>query len=391
MEKILIFGIAGVGNLLLFLPVLDGLRSLVPQANITLLISPNGADALVENTQLADEVRVFPWYKWLGKSQGSQTQSLVRLTETVLRLRLRQYDISLWPCVIHTTVKMEFLSFLVGAKRRVLHAGRYPQLNTCVPMPPRTHLVQHNINLLRALGMEVSVPDEVRLPLSDRERDEGRALLRSMVRKNVAGYIGFQPGGNTRFDPYRQWPPRKFTELADRLVEFSRMAVLLFGSTGERPLLESIAAQMQHQAIVITSLNLRQVAALISQLNLFIANDSGLMHLASAVGTRVLGILGPTDPYMTGPWGPRAHVIRLNLPCSPCYVQGYQRVCPHRACLNALSVDHVFEVAANLLEAEASGSLAPKYFDIEEPAVLPLARRSLSGLRRRRGSGENLS
>ena len=374
--RLLIIGAAGIGNLLMLLPTLQELRRRFSDAEITMLVTPNGSERLFADERLVDRVEVIPLYKWLTPSSHNvRVVNVLRLTKTVVASRARAYDISLWPCVITTTPRMEWLSFLLGARRRILHAGRYPQLNTLVAMPPRTHLVEHNLNLLSPLGIQAVPPERLNLPLTEGEIQRGLEFLRRFNVGADCKYVGFQPGGNVQFDAFRQWHPRNYAALGDRLVQSHDVRIILFGSPDERSMLETIAAEMHPTPIVVTDLDLRQVAAVLYHLDLFVANDSALMHLASAVDTCTLGILGPTDPLMTGPWGVNAHVIRLNLSCSPCYVASFQRRCKHHACLTLLSVEEVFRVASRLLERDRE--LLPRRFECEDAFASRLSLQSV--------------
>jgi len=351
--RLLIIGAAGIGNLLMFLPTLEELRRRFQGAEITMLVTPNGSERLFADKSLVDRTEVIPFFKWLKPSHSNrQVHNVFGLTKTILTNRSRRYDISFWPCVIRTTSRMEWFSFLLGSRQRILHAGCYPRLNTLVLMPPRTHLVKHNLNLLSPLGIQAALPPRLNLPLTEEEIWRGREFLR----QNDAGfdrrYVGFQPGGNLRFDPFRQWHLRNYAALGDRLARSHGVKIVLFGSHDEKPMLDAIVAGMDCKPMIVTEFDLRQVAAVLYHMNSFVGNDSALMHLASAVGTCTLGILGPTDPLMTGPWGSNAHVIRMNLPCSPCYPTGFQKTCKHHACLTLLSVEDVFRAASGLLEGD---------------------------------------
>ena len=384
-KKIVIIGIAGLGNMLLFMPVLENIRRQYPFSKITLLTFQLEGDHWLVESDLVDDVMFFHWFKYKDVPTKEKILMSIQMVKAIVSLRLSRFDISIWPCVVNTSIKMEILSALIGAKMRLLHSGNLPILNHLVFMPPRTHLVVHNINLFRVINNEVTLPEEIRLPIQKEEIDMGKKTLDSLGIGNECTIIGFQPGGNRTIDPYRQWQPEKFATLGDRFCGTikGKVKIFLFGSRSEKPLLDSIAAQAKHEFHVISDLSLREVAALISHFDLFIANDSGLMHLASAVGTRVLGILGLTDPQMTGPWGSRTHVIRMELPCSPCYVEGYQKHCLHHACLNELSADDVFSVALGLLKGDKNGSNTQKVYNIEKPEILPLAFQALSDPKRK--------
>ena len=99
---------------------------------------------------------------------------------------------------------------------------------------------------------------------------------------------------------------------------------------------------------------LRQLAALIEGAELVIANDSGPMHIAAALNRPLVALFGPTNPVRTGPYGRQDAVLRLNLPCSPCY----SRACTHQSCLQWLTIAPVLELAQRQMELHGMGRSA---------------------------------
>jgi len=156
--------------------------------------------------------------------------------------------------------------------------------------------------------------------------------------------VGVAPGA--AFGPAKRWLPERFGGLADRLIGALNADVLIFGSAAERPLAERIASAMKHTpAIVAGETSLRQLLALMARCRLVVANDSGPMHLAAALGIPLIAIFGSTDDRATGPVGSRVRVIRRGVQCSPCG----RRECPiDFRCMRDLSVEEVYR---NTLEA----------------------------------------
>jgi heptosyltransferase II len=96
---------------------------------------------------------------------------------------------------------------------------------------------------------------------------------------------------------------------------------------------------------------LTETGALLTKAQIMISNDSGIMHLASAVGSKALAIFGPTNPEFCGPYGPKGAMVYRKVPCSPCYETPNFYKCPFgRRCLRQLSVDPVYEAVSRLLD-----------------------------------------
>lgn len=150
--------------------------------------------------------------------------------------------------------------------------------------------------------------------------------------------------------PSKNWPAERFAAVARGLAEACDPAFYLLGSPGERELCAGIAQAAGNRGEVhdmAGRLSLAEVGGLLERADLLIANDTGLMHMAAAVGTPVLALFGPTDPVRTGPYGPGHRVLTAPAPCRPCF----SRTCrePGRPCLDGIDVERVVAEALDML------------------------------------------
>jgi heptosyltransferase-2 len=124
-------------------------------------------------------------------------------------------------------------------------------------------------------------------------------------------------------------------------VEKWQTKVLLFGKEEERPIVHEILRHMGTKGIDLTGkTGLLQLAALLERCALLVTNDTGTMHVATAVGTPVVALFGSTDPITTGPWGEGHVVVKKDVDCSPCW----KRVCPtDHKCMKLITVDEVLK------------------------------------------------
>jgi heptosyltransferase-2 len=159
--------------------------------------------------------------------------------------------------------------------------------------------------------------------------------------------VALCPGAE--YGPAKRWPAAHFAALARRILDASpRAHVLLMGGPGDRAIVEEIAAGVDatdriHRLAGETSLD--EAIALIAASSNVVSNDSGLMHVAAALGRPQVAIFGSSDPRHTPPLSARAHVLWLHLDCSPCF----QRTCPlgHLNCLRQIDADQVFDSLQN--------------------------------------------
>jgi heptosyltransferase-2 len=136
--------------------------------------------------------------------------------------------------------------------------------------------------------------------------------------------------------------------VADRLAEEFGGTVLVFGSAGDRESASAVRAAARTELVDLAgSTSLREALALISRCRVFVSNDSGLMHVAAALGVPTVAVFGSTNPVTTGPMGPRFSILRRPADCSPCY----RETCPEDfRCMNAITAEDVWTEARALLE-----------------------------------------
>jgi heptosyltransferase-2 len=149
--------------------------------------------------------------------------------------------------------------------------------------------------------------------------------------------VALMPGAE--YGPAKRWPEDRFAELAGRL-ESAGIAVWILGSARETALGDAIVRRARGAHNLCGATELVDVIDLLAQANAAVTNDSGLMHVAAAVGTAVIALYGSTSPSYTPPLSEKASIIYMNLACSPCF----ERECPleHLNCLRSISVDDVF-------------------------------------------------
>jgi heptosyltransferase-2 len=159
------------------------------------------------------------------------------------------------------------------------------------------------------------------------------------------GVVGVAPGA--AYGPAKRWFPERFAAVADRLIEEFSVVIVLFGSAADRETTKTISRHARHPLIDLAgATTLKDAISIMSMCRLFISNDSGLMHVAGALGTPVLAIFGSTNPVATSPIGENNIIIHKDLPCSPCL----KEVCPENfQCMDMITVDDVYGAAQCML------------------------------------------
>jgi heptosyltransferase-2 len=192
------------------------------------------------------------------------------------------------------------------------------------------------------------------LVLTDRERETTAKKLKGMGIDIDRVIIGIS--SSAAYGTAKQWLPERFSELIKRIGKRMNHAyVVMFGSAKERDKIAEILAPLKKETSgqslkvfnVAGELSLREAFVAISYCNVFISNDSGLMHIAASLDLPLIGLFGPTRPEKTAPLNSQSKVIHYPPECAPCI----DRDCPYEdhPCMTAITVNEVFNTLKSLL------------------------------------------
>jgi len=342
-NNVLIIMMGGIGNMIFLTPALKALRKALPSSTFSFLLGPYGAEKAVEGSSLIDKKIIIEPKKFTGLSGNLR---LIR------KLKHESFNLSITSTGTNP-LKSGLLCTLAGIKSRlgenINRKGVFYNLR--VPFDKNQHEVESNIRLIQRLGIEV----EDRSLFIQRSKEDQNFAQKYFAQNNLEGklVVGMHPGSGIHQAGFKRWSKERFSQLADRLIKDMSASVILFGGVEETGLAEDISGMMRSRPLIMTGkTTLPETAALIEKCSLFISNDSGLLHVASAVKAPVIGIFGPTDPERTGPYADSSAVIRKDMTCSPCYA-GKPVRCDHSECLDSITVDEVIEEVKKRLDKHA--------------------------------------
>jgi heptosyltransferase-2 len=265
------------------------------------------------------------------------------------RLRRRGYGAAY---VLPNTLKFALIPWLAGIPRRIGYKGemRYGLLNVMHhddPAAPRP-MVSFYAALAAAPMVFVPLPAALPRPALYVTPEQGTQALSQLGLQADQPVIVFAPGAE--FGSAKRWPPAHFAALAQQIWQARPAAqILLLGSGKDKAVCEEIVAlaPAAHNLAGVTALD--QAIALIAQADAVVSNDSGLLHIASALNRPIVAIYGPTDPDHAPPFSDMAKALSLRLDCSPCR----QRECPlgHHRCMQNISADMVWAPLRMMLES----------------------------------------
>ncbi|MGD0132908.1 MAG: lipopolysaccharide heptosyltransferase II [Bryobacteraceae bacterium] len=320
-SNILVRATNWVGDAVMSLPALRAIRERFSTARISVLAKPWVAD-LYGRESLIDEIILYS-----GQSPS----------QTGHQLRSRRFDCAI---LLQNAFEAAWIAWLARIPTRIGYKrdGRQLLLTRAVNVPKPGQIPRHErfyyLELLRRAGIIDAMPESEEIRL-------GSGAVPSAKR-----VIGVSPGA--AYGTAKRWLPERFAEAAGALATARGASIALFGSKGERELCGEVAQLLNgHQVTNYAGqTTLAQFIDLASGCELFLTNDSGSMHIASALGVPTVAIFGPTDDSTTGPTGPNARVVRHPVDCSPCLL----RECPidHR-CMTGVSAERVVQEALQLL------------------------------------------
>ncbi len=353
--NILIVKTSAIGDVTHTLPALHALRAHFPAARIDWLVEAEAAD-IVRGHPALDRVLVSERRQWIAAwRNGRRLAALQGFFRLVRELRAVSYDLLF---DFQNLLKSSVFVALARARRKV-GFGRGMEhaemshlfLNQRIPaVSMDMHAVERELYLLRAAG--VPVP-EVRfhLPITRAHHRRAADILAASGTANGTASGTAKPKGLLALNPMTTWPSKhwpldRFAVLADRLVADGWKVVFTGGPADRRAIAGICSAMRQPAANIAGQTGLMELAAVYQRARLLVTTDTGPMHLAAAAGTPVVALFGPTAPWRTGPYGKGHRVVRLVLPCNPCY----KRACPlgTHACMEQLTVEMVEEAVREL-------------------------------------------
>lgn len=332
--RVLVMQFGGIGDVLRVFPLIEQLESAWPNSDVALLT--NQAAALLELYPGVRRPRHVPF-----DLQWHYPRKLMALA----RLRREGYQLIVNPTRGDGILECATMAWLIGAPQRIgfdqRSAGFFHTHKK--DFSPTQSILQQNLDLLSPLGF--AAPAKLRLRIPEGARAFASDWYAQHAPHGVARVV-IHPWASSHAE-FRAWPFPSYVELIEQLLEGQRMTVTILGSANEaaahREALSALEARGAHDLAGKT--DLIAAAALIADSDLFVGNDSGLLHVALATGVRVVAVFGATAPAQVLPPDSRTASVVAGVPCQPCYLHqpffAYQCAYGFR-CLRHLPVASVF-------------------------------------------------
>ncbi len=335
--NILVVEYWNLGDFIMITPFLKNLRLHFPHARIVLLASPRTVP-MAKGQEFIDEIIpvTVPWASHMSRWKKYLSKNWIDLFQCLRLLRAREFDLGF---VARADIRESFILWAGGIKRRLGYGFAHGGSLLTDVVPPdllRPHYSERWLHLLEYLNKPI-FDRQPELKLSAAQREGAKKRLQELGVEQGEVLVGFHSGARNKV---RQWGDDRFLEVARRLSRSFPIRILWFQDAGaeEAPSLEGL---------IPLQLPLQDFLAMLAECRVLICNDTGPMHMASAMSVPVVAVFGPTQPEWFAPVG-KDHqiVIRRELWCRPCFDYC---IFDQPYCLRLVSVDSVYHAAMGTL------------------------------------------
>ncbi|MFH1593023.1 MAG: lipopolysaccharide heptosyltransferase II [Candidatus Woesearchaeota archaeon] len=334
-KKLLLVAPPGIGDTVMLTPAIRELRKRFPTTKIYCICTKWSSDILSSDPNVDELIRLDD-KKFTSKSP----LNLIRL---IRLLRKYHFDVA----VSFLMLTWPLITYFAGIPVRV-----GPELkNEGFALTKKSkyhlnkHVVENFLSVVSLLGAEItSKTPKIFLSKEDKDFSE-EFITRNRLKKEkligISAVGGRNPGS---FTPSKIWPKENFKELCKQLEKVYNPTFIFFGDKYDSETSEYISKDLKKAHVLCGKTTLRQAAALIEKCNLFITPDSGLMHIAGAVNTRVIGLFGPTNPNLYFPFSEKNRFLWKKIDCSPCFATKEIKKCNSNRCMQAIQPEEVFNL-----------------------------------------------
>jgi ADP-heptose:LPS heptosyltransferase len=330
-KRICVMATAGIGNVIMLTPMIKTLRRGIRDGKITVVVATDSAKDVLEGSELVDQVILLNSKRSYKELRNDWLDLTIAATSRGFLRAKRAFR----------TGAMYRLGFLYDHEDISDTGLLYTHT---VRLDETKHEVEQGLDLIRPLGLpEVR---ELYIHVTDEDKKTGEQILCDSGLKDGDLLIGVHAGMGDQDPKGRCWPMERFAQVCEILMENYGARPILLGDEKDVPVAHRIADIMKEKPLILAGkTTLRQTAAVLKKCRLFIGNDGGPMHIATAVGTTAVAIFGPTNAMRYGPYGMEHVVIKNDISCIPCHKPHEPGVeCNKESeCMKSVSVDVVMK------------------------------------------------
>jgi lipopolysaccharide heptosyltransferase II len=337
--NILVIKLSAIGDVILSIPSLRSIRAKYPDATIKVLVGLQAREVLDRCPYIDDRIVYDPF----GKDKGFK--GLLNISSD---LRKNCFDIVI---DLQNNKKSHILAFMSMAPSRYGYAnGKFSFLlnNRIKDDAPYLDPVEHQFRVLKLAGIK---PADKRLELWPAASDDEKiaAFLEENWIKQKQDIVGINVSASRRWLS-KNWPSKYIAELCDRLAREFNIRAVLTGTKDDLHIVDEVTSASSSKPVSAAGrTGIPELASLIKRCSVYITPDSAPMHIASAMGTPLVALFGPTDPARHVAPSNNCVVIKKELKCMPCYSPN----CSKRIkCMNSITVDEVFSAVKGIIQKD---------------------------------------
>ena len=345
-KKILFIKLAAIGDSILLIPTLRTLKKRFPDAELTFVCSPINY-SVIKKIPYVDKIVNCDVHSFL--------KNPLNFIKFILSLRKDKYDILIdagqWERINAITAAFVKSDCSVGFRTK----GQFKHFiyDKVVPHLRDKHELENFLSLLEPLGIAITEEDkqlEYFLTPDDERFAEEFWNDNALNERTV---ICLHPGCGENGKP-REWADERYIDLGKRLIAYDpSITILITGAPLELERCNIIAAGIENNVInTAGKYELDNVVAIVKKVKLIVCSNTGMLHIASCVGTKTMGLHGPTNPVKWGSYSKNSVLIQSDKFCSPCLYLGHEYGCQAPQCMAHISVDDVFIYIRKALNPE---------------------------------------
>lgn len=334
-KNILVIKMSALGDVMHAIPCADALRKLYPTAKITWIVHPQFG-AFIPERPIVDEVIYFDKAEFSKQNLPGKIKRILALRR---ELKKRNFDLVI---DLQGLFKSAVVSLLTGCPTRIGYNDMREGsglISKAIHGPnDKGHVVQQYLDVIRFLGSKVEEPVFPMPSLQDEKEKMRRILLSEKTEIDWSKTVVLVPGAGW---VTKEWPESYFAKLANQLLADGQ-TVILAGGPAEIPKADIIANLVTEGKVInlIGKTSLRELAALMGIVVMCIGGDTGPVHIAAAMGCKIIALFGPSSGHRAGPYGSQVKIISSKVNCCPCF----KRECPlHKNCMSKITVEEVYE------------------------------------------------
>ncbi|MBF1801807.1 glycosyltransferase family 9 protein [Alloalcanivorax profundimaris] len=313
----------GIGDFVMMLPVLSYLQ--YKEVKLVLIVKDLASVEIAKYFLDQSQLECF--------SLSGQKETLIRRAFRLWRWVKRKKPGVVFSQYGVNTALYSLLSIFLLVPQRIGWKGRLSFLNTYNFRATKEHKVIENCKVLQWFGYDI---DDALFSWDKKKRSYRLESAGALKRVAIAP-------GSGQIEKHKRWSPEKYSNLIHEINKNFNLPVYVVGGPEEAALGEEIASYNDRSNVVniAGSMGIPQTLDFLAGCDVVVSNCNGVSHMAGAVGTKVIGLYGPTDPMHTGVYSRDLIVVSSNMECSPCYRRGFITGCGNPVCMDSISVDMV--------------------------------------------------